>query len=56
MDQYPDENEEFELMYQDELELLNEFPTEDHYGLLISTTTEKGSVNQLNYFCRSPTS
>lgn len=25
MDQYPDENEEFELQYQEELELMDEF-------------------------------
>lgn len=28
MDQYPDENEEFELQYQDELELLEDMPHE----------------------------
>lgn len=32
MDQYPDENEEFELLYQDELELMNEFPPEEQNG------------------------
>ena len=32
MDQYPDENEEFELQYQDELELMNEFPPEEQNG------------------------
>ncbi|XP_065357892.1 chromosome transmission fidelity protein 18 homolog [Calliphora vicina] len=29
MDQYPDENEEFELQYQDELEMMNEFPSDE---------------------------
>ncbi|KAL9930080.1 chromosome transmission fidelity protein 18 homolog isoform 1-T3 [Glossina fuscipes fuscipes] len=29
MDQYPDEDEEFELLYQDELEMMDEFPSEE---------------------------
>lgn len=29
MDQYPDENEEFELQYQDELEMLDDMPPEE---------------------------
>uniref|UniRef100_A0A1A9V0X3 AAA+ ATPase domain-containing protein n=1 Tax=Glossina austeni TaxID=7395 RepID=A0A1A9V0X3_GLOAU len=29
MDQYPDEDEEFELLYQDELEMIDEFPSEE---------------------------
>lgn len=32
MDQYPDEDEEFELLYQDELEMIDEFPSEEQIG------------------------
>lgn len=35
MDQYPDENEEFELQYQDELELLEDMPHEYDDGIVV---------------------
>ncbi|XP_016956993.1 chromosome transmission fidelity protein 18 homolog [Drosophila biarmipes] len=41
MDQYPDENEEFELQYQDELELLEDLPDEFNEAPAPSTSKQK---------------
>lgn len=39
MDQYPDENEEFELQYQDELEMMNELEEQSRWWSLFSNFT-----------------
>uniref|UniRef100_A0A1I8PLA4 Chromosome transmission fidelity protein 18 homolog n=1 Tax=Stomoxys calcitrans TaxID=35570 RepID=A0A1I8PLA4_STOCA len=41
MDQYPDENEEFELQYQDELEMMNEFEDQN----LMNVVPNKSILN-----------
>jgi len=41
MDQYPDENEEYELQYQDELELLEDLPDEFNEAPAPSTSKQK---------------
>lgn len=38
MDQYPDENEEFELQYQDELEMMNELEEQSGWWILFSNS------------------
>lgn len=38
MDQYPDENEEFELQYQDELEMMNELEEQSGWWFLFSNS------------------
>ncbi|KAI8121802.1 Chromosome transmission fidelity protein 18 like protein [Lucilia cuprina] len=48
MDQYPDENEEFELQYQDELELMNDFPPDEQNGKF-----NAASRDQLAYSSKS---
>ncbi|KAM7354089.1 chromosome transmission fidelity protein 18 homolog [Cochliomyia hominivorax] len=51
MDQYPDENEEFELQYQDELEMLDEFPPDEqndfHPVIAANSTKVKPGLSQI---------
>jgi len=44
MDQYPDENEEYELQYQDELELLEDLPDEFNEAPAPSTSKQKENI------------
>ncbi|XP_030384049.1 chromosome transmission fidelity protein 18 homolog [Scaptodrosophila lebanonensis] len=46
MDQYPDENEEFELQYQDELEMLDDLPSDQQHVEYGPTTSKQAAAQR----------